>query len=68
MKNIPVATLPIFYGLITEDPKIFLFEFEILCRSYDYTADAHKLKLFPSTLKEATLRWFMGLGVNAVAN
>ena len=24
--------------------------------------------LFPSTLKEATLRWFMGLGANVVAN
>lgn len=28
---------------------------------YDYTTDAHKLKLFPSTLKAQALRWFMGL-------
>ena len=67
-KNIPTATLPKFYGLLTEDPKTFLFEFDILCWSYDYTTDAHKLKLFPSTLKEATLRWFMGLGANVVAD
>ena len=68
MKNIPSATLPKFYGLITEDPDTFLFEFDILCQSYDYTTDAHKLKLFPSTLKEATLRWFMSLGANAVTD
>ncbi|KAH9307242.1 hypothetical protein KI387_035153, partial [Taxus chinensis] len=34
--------------------------------SYDYTTDTHKLKLFPSTLKNVTLRWFMGLGRNVV--
>ena len=68
LKNIPNATLPKFYGLIIEDPKTFLFEFDILCKSYDYTTNTHKLKLFPSTLKEATLRWFMRLGANAIAN
>ena len=68
LKNIPSAALPKFYGLITEDPETFLFKFDILCRSYDYTTDAHKLKLFPSTLKEAALRWFMSLGANAVVD
>jgi hypothetical protein len=68
LKNIPAAVLPKFYDLITEDPKTFLFEFDILCRSYDHTTNAHKLKLFPSTLKEAALRWFMGLGANIVAH
>ena len=45
-----------------EDPDAFLFEFDILCKSYNYTSDAKKLKLFPTTLKDASLRWFMGLG------
>jgi hypothetical protein len=51
LKNIPSSLLPKFYGLVLEDPKNFLFEFDILCRSYDYTSDAHRLKLFPATLK-----------------
>ena len=46
----------------TEDPDTFLFEFDILCRSYNYVDDAQKLKLFPTTLKNVALRWFMGLG------
>lgn len=68
LKNIPIVVLPKFYGLITEDPKTFLFEFDILCRSYDYTTNAYKLKFFPSTLKEASLRWFMGLGAHVVVD
>jgi len=48
--------------LISEDPDAFLFEFDVLCRGYDYTSEPQKLKLFPSTLKGAALRWFMGLG------
>jgi hypothetical protein len=55
-------SLPNFHGLSTEDPDEFLFEFDILCRSYDYTTTTHKLKLFPSTLKGNALRWFMSLG------
>ena len=62
MKNIPLSTLPNFHGLSTEDPDEFLFEFDILCRSYDYTTTAQKLKLFPATLKGNALRWFMSLG------
>ena len=38
-----------------------MFEFDVLCRGYDYTTDPQKLKLFPSTLKGGALRWFMGL-------
>ena len=68
LKNIPIVALPKFYGLITEDHETFLFEFDILYRRYDYTTNAHELKLFPSTLKEAAIRWFMGLGANVVAN
>ena len=46
MKNIPPSSLPTFYGKINEDPDTFLFEFDILCRSYNYLQDTHKLKLF----------------------
>jgi len=47
--------------MIIEDPDTFLLDFDILCQSYVYTSDAQNLKLFPCTLKRATLRWFMGL-------
>lgn len=40
---------------------MFLFEFDVLCHNYDYQSDAQKLKLFPVTLKDATLCWFMNL-------
>ena len=62
MKNINPSILPTFHGMSTEDPDAFLFEFDILCRSYNYINDAKKLKLFPATLEDAALRWFMGLG------
>ena len=45
-----------------EDPDAFLFKFDILCRSYNYINNAQKLKLFLATLKDVSLRWFMGLG------
>jgi hypothetical protein len=61
MKNIPHFTLSTFHGLSKEDPNIFLFEFRILCRSYDDVSNAKKLNFFLATLKDATLRWFMGL-------
>ena len=66
MKNIPPSAIPNFRGLPSEDPNTFLFEFDVLCRSYDYYSNAHKLKLFPATLKEAALHWFMGLGGNSI--
>ena len=62
MKSIPATSLPSFYGKNSEDLDTFLFEFDILCRSYNYLQYAQKLKLFPTTLKDSTLRWFMGLG------
>jgi hypothetical protein len=58
--------LPNFHGLSKEDPDTFLFEFNILCRSYSYVSDAQKLKLFLATLKNATLQWFMGLGKDRI--
>jgi len=62
MKNIPLSSLPSFQGMIMEDLDIFLFEFDVLFRGYDYIANAQKLKLFHATLKGVALRWFMGLG------
>jgi hypothetical protein len=52
MKNIPFFSLPHFHGMSTKDPDSFLFEFDILCRSYNYTDNAKKLKLFLATLKD----------------
>jgi len=40
MKNIPHLVLPNFHGLSKEDLDTFLFEFDVLCRSYDYVTDA----------------------------
>jgi len=31
MKNIPPSMLPNFYGMASEDPDSFLFEFDIVC-------------------------------------
>ena len=56
MKNISPSALPHFHGLTTEDPDTFLFEFVVICRTYDYTNDEQKLKMFPSALKDAALR------------
>ena len=61
MKNISPSVLPNFHGVRNEDPKTFLFTFEVVCRNYDYLEDSQKLKMFPSTLKGAALKWFMGL-------
>ena len=68
MKNIPPSVLPNFYGMSTEDPDSFMFEFDILCRTYGYTDDVHKLRLFPATLKAAALKWFMGSGEQTIAS
>lgn len=57
-----LSSLPSLQGMTMEDLYTFLFEFYVLWRSYDYTLDAQKLKLFPATLKGVALRWFMGLG------
>ena len=60
MKNINTSILPTFHSMSIEDLDAFLFEFYILCRSYNCVDDAQKLKLFPATLNDA-LRWFMVL-------
>ena len=38
----------------------------VFCRYYNYLIDTQKLKLFPVTLKDKTLQWFMGLGTNSI--
>lgn len=43
------------------DRKNLMFEFIVISRTYDYASDDQKLNLFPSTLKDASLCWFMGL-------
>ena len=66
MKNISPSILPNFHRKRNKDPETFLFEFEVLCRSYDYLYDAQKLKLFLATLKDLALKWFMSLGVHSI--
>jgi hypothetical protein len=66
MKNIHPYVLPNFKGMRSEDPETFLFEFEIICRSYGYSLHIQKLNLFPTTLKDRFLRWFMTLGTNSI--
>lgn len=61
MKNISPSSRPHFHCLTSEDSDTFLFLFHVICRTYDYTSNDQKLKLFPSTLKDATLHWFMDL-------
>ena len=56
MKNIPPYFLPNFHGLRSEDPKTFLFEFEIICISYGYQLNTQKLRLFSKTLKDRSLK------------
>ena len=65
MKNILPFSIPNFHVLENEDPDVFLFELDVLCRTYDYTSTGHKLELFLATLDGATLYLFMGLGENS---
>ena len=55
MKNISPTSLPHFHGLTSKDPDTFMFEFFVLCRTYDYASNDQKLKLFPFTLKDEAL-------------
>jgi len=66
MKNISPSIISNFHGLRHEDPKKFLFKFEVLCRTYDYLIDPQKLKLFPKILKYGALKWFIGLGTHTI--
>ena len=66
MHIIPPSSLPTFHGLKNEDPDTFLFDFEILCRGYDYCTNDKRLKVFPLTLKGSALWWFIILGGNCI--
>lgn len=66
MANISPSVLPNFHGLKSEDLGTFLFEIEVLCRTYDYLEASQKLKLFPSTPKGVALKWFMGLVIQSI--
>ena len=54
-KSIPPHVLPNFNGLENEDPDVFLFQCEVLCRGYGYCANDQKLNVFPLTLKGTIL-------------
>jgi hypothetical protein len=62
MKNIPPSTLPHFHGMVSEDPDAFLFEFDILCHSYDYSDDAQKLKIVSCHSQRLSLALVYGIG------
>ena len=66
MNNIPPYFLPNFHGMRTENSETFLFEFEILFRSYGYLSHTKIMRLFPSTFKDRALKWFMSLGTNSI--
>jgi len=66
LKNIPPSFLLNFHGMRLEDPKTFLFEFEIVCRYYGYLLNTQKLRLFTVTLNDRALKWFMSLGTNSI--
>ena len=47
MNNISPSALRHFHGLTTEGPDTFLFEFAIICRTYDYAEDEKKVETVP---------------------
>ena len=49
------SSLQNFHGLANEDSNTFLFQFEVLCRGYNYCTNDQSLKVFPLTLKGAAL-------------
>ena len=66
MNNINPLALPHFCGLTSKDLENFMFEFVFVFWTYDYASDDQKMNLFPSTLNDAALCWFMGLPENNV--
>jgi len=51
MKSIPPSFLTNFHGLRSEDLQTFLFEFEIVCRSYGYLLNTQKLRFFSGDIE-----------------
>lgn len=68
MKNISLYDPSNFHGLSKEDTYTFIFDFDVLFHSYDYSKAAQKMKLFPATLKDSYLLSFMELGRNSIQN
>ena len=68
MRNIPPYFSPNFLGMRSEDAETFLFEFEIVCRPYGYLLNTKNLRLFPTTLKDRSLKWFMSLETNSIGS
>ena len=66
MQSIPPYIVPNFNDLENEDLDALLFEFEVLCRGYYYCTIAQNLMMFPHTLKEVAIRWFMRIGGNYI--
>ena len=66
MNSIPLSFLPKFHGMRSKDLETFLFEFEILCKSYGYLSHTQKLRFFPATLKDRALKVFMSVGTNSI--
>ena len=54
-KSISPHVLPNFHSLENEDPDVFLFQFELLCRGYGYCDEDQNLNVFPLTLEGETL-------------
>ena len=41
MKNVSHVALPHFHGLTSKDLDIFMFDFVVVCRTYDYASHDH---------------------------
>ena len=56
MKMISPSALPHFHGLTLEDLNTFLFDFSILCKTYEYTSNDQSLKFShpPSMMQPCT--------------
>lgn len=64
MRAIPLQNIPNFHGMAYKDPNTFMFEFDVLCRGLRLSIyhSPSEIELFHSTLKGATLCYFLGLG------
>lgn len=68
MMNISPTSLPHFHVLTSKDPDSFMLEFVVFSRTYDCVIVDQMLKLFPSTIKDACLHYFMGLPRDNITN
>jgi hypothetical protein len=62
MKNIPPFVLPNFFGMSTEDPDTFMFEFDIVFRTYGYTNDAKKTSFISCNFERICIKMVHGVG------